>query len=325
VYGSTSVIFKHLPSYIGGLYSNNESGFALFVRGNASGSTAGRLIFEDYYAPSQAVRATIVSPNSINLNTWNHVVITINKATGIHVLYLNDVVIGTVTSTNNSILTNPKVVIGNTLAQQWAINGKIDDVRIYNRALDSAEVSQLYTSTIPPLSLINKTICKGDSVSLNPGSTVSGSYSWSPTSTLNNYTLVNPIASPPVTTKYYATIEKGGCYATDSVTVQIDTINLSASDESVCLSDSINLSATGASSYLWTPSTGLSDPSIANPLASPSKTMLYIVKGTSGVCTSYDTAIVTVCDCSKTIIYDTIKNNTNRYHYGKRHHLDQYI
>jgi hypothetical protein len=68
-------------------------------------------------------------------------------------------------------------------------------------------------------------------------------------------------------------------------------------DVSICPGASTNLSAsgTGAVSYAWTPTTGLSNPSIANPVATPATTTTYVVAVTNGNgCTDTDTVIVTV-------------------------------
>ena len=64
-------------------------------------------------------------------------------------------------------------------------------------------------------------------------------------------------------------------------------------DMSICSGLSVPLSATGAQSYIWTPSASLSDPNIANPVASPASTTTYQVIGTAvNGCT--DTATLTV-------------------------------
>ena len=49
----------------------------------------------------------------------------------------------------------------------------------------------------------------------------------------------------------------------------------------ICHGQSTHLSAAGASAYSWTPSTGLSNTSIANPIASPTITTTYTVSNTS--------------------------------------------
>ncbi|HTB32704.1 MAG TPA: right-handed parallel beta-helix repeat-containing protein [Bacteroidia bacterium] len=61
---------------------------------------------------------------------------------------------------------------------------------------------------------------------------------------------------------------------------------------SICPGDSALLSVSGASSYSWNPSTGLSATNIANPVAKPSVNTTYTVIGTSGVCEAIDTITI---------------------------------
>ena len=49
-------------------------------------------------------------------------------------------------------------------------------------------------------------------------------------------------------------------------------------DQTICPGESIQLNASGGVSYQWSPATGLSDPTIANPVASPEATTLYTVE-----------------------------------------------
>ncbi len=48
-------------------------------------------------------------------------------------------------------------------------------------------------------------------------------------------------------------------------------------DQTICTGQTAPLQASGGVTYAWSPSAGLSDPSIANPIASPSSTTLYTV------------------------------------------------
>ncbi|MCC7301604.1 MAG: SBBP repeat-containing protein [Bacteroidia bacterium] len=66
-------------------------------------------------------------------------------------------------------------------------------------------------------------------------------------------------------------------------------------DDSICLSQNAPLNATGAQSYLWSPSGTLSNPSIANPVAGPVTNTTYTVVGTDGNgCTNLDSVSITV-------------------------------
>jgi gliding motility-associated-like protein len=49
-------------------------------------------------------------------------------------------------------------------------------------------------------------------------------------------------------------------------------------NQAVCIGRPVTLSASGGVNYSWTPSTGLSNPNIANPIATPSVTTTYTVR-----------------------------------------------
>jgi hypothetical protein len=69
---------------------------------------------------------------------------------------------------------------------------------------------------------------------------------------------------------------------------------VSNNDTSICSGSLVQLNTTGGSNYSWTPSTGLSNPSIANPVANPTTTTQYIVSSSTGTCVLSDTVIITV-------------------------------
>jgi N-acetylneuraminic acid mutarotase len=67
------------------------------------------------------------------------------------------------------------------------------------------------------------------------------------------------------------------------------------SDARICKGASTQLHASGGSNYAWSPASGLSNPNIANPLASPADTLLYkvIVTDTNG-CSASDSVKIFV-------------------------------
>ncbi len=75
-------------------------------------------------------------------------------------------------------------------------------------------------------------------------------------------------------------LSSGGCSNSPPV--------LSVADESItiCPGGSVQLNASGATTYEWLPATGLSNASILNPIASPVVTTEYTVTGYSGDCWS---------------------------------------
>ncbi len=59
-------------------------------------------------------------------------------------------------------------------------------------------------------------------------------------------------------------------------------------DQSICPGEGTNLQGSGGSSYQWLPTSGLSDPSIAIPFASPTETSTYYLTASEGVCSDID-------------------------------------
>ncbi|HTS44632.1 MAG TPA: PKD domain-containing protein, partial [Puia sp.] len=126
------------------------------------------------------------------------------------------------------------------------------------------------------------TICLGTSAQLQATGAVI--YTWLPpsTSSLNCTTCSNPVATPTITTTYIVNgISPNGCQANDTVVVNVNqpvTVTVGPPD-SVCLGQSTQLTASGAFFYAWTPAAGLSNPNIANPVATPTTTTNYQVVG----------------------------------------------
>ncbi|MEO6229327.1 MAG: gliding motility-associated C-terminal domain-containing protein [Ferruginibacter sp.] len=87
-----------------------------------------------------------------------------------------------------------------------------------------------------------------------------------------------------------------GCSNTSSTIVVVNakpTAGISSNKKDICEGDSTRLNATGGTAYLWSPASGLSDASIANPIASPFDTTTYqVVVNSANNCT--DTTTITV-------------------------------
>src|SRR5206468_7447687 len=70
----------------------------------------------------------------------------------------------------------------------------------------------------------------------------------------------------------------------------------------ICAGSSVQLTASGGTTYLWSPVTGLSNPNIANPVASPTVTTTYtVVVGNGSGCTGTATATVNVNGSGPTV------------------------
>ncbi len=150
-------------------------------------------------------------------------------------------------------------------------------------------------NTVPVAVASNDTtICAGTSVNLT--SSGGTTYSWSPSTNLNNANISNPIASPPVTTTYVVTVSNGGCSDIENVVINVQTVSANAGpDLTICEGENVMLSASGGLAYSWLPTTGLNNPNIANPIATPTVTTTYTVTVSNAIgCTATDVLTVTV-------------------------------
>jgi PKD repeat protein len=137
---------------------------------------------------------------------------------------------------------------------------------------------------------LDDTICSGLSTTLTAGAangTPSYSYTWTPTGTLTNPFSSSTSASPNSTTTYTVNVsDANGCTATDNVVVTVNTspvINVVGAPNSICVGGgNIVITASGASAYSWSPSTGLNQTTGASVTATPTVTTTYTVQGSSG-------------------------------------------
>ena len=143
---------------------------------------------------------------------------------------------------------------------------------------------------LPDLRLTpDTTLCKGAFLALKAND--AQTYLWSPSSYLSCTNCAGPVSHPDSAINYFVTgINARGCVSTDSVFIDMkfpNTVKVSKAD-TLCLGSSVQLSATGAEMYSWSPAASLNNPLIANPVASPVITTIYKVIGsdTKGCFTS---------------------------------------
>ncbi len=163
--------------------------------------------------------------------------------------------------------------------------------------LDSVTIT---VNAIPTISTRSDTsICNGASLILTTIGTGS-TYTWTPATGLNNSNIISPTANPSTTTNYIVTTTTAaGCINKDTVSIivlEVPQVNASG-DTTICGSSSVqlNANASGAISYSWTPTTGLNNPNISNPLANPDATTNYLVTATgANGCKNTDSVLVQI-------------------------------
>ena len=143
----------------------------------------------------------------------------------------------------------------------------------------------------------DQTICQGGSVSLLASSSpVADSVRWTPALGLSDPTVLNPVASPQVTTTYTVLAYlPGGCVTQEDVVVNVSegpALSISPPSALTCTGTSVTLTAISptATGYLW--STGATTQSIT---VTPSTTTTYTVTATdASSCPNTASATVTV-------------------------------
>ncbi|MBO6025648.1 MAG: PKD domain-containing protein [Bacteroidales bacterium] len=153
----------------------------------------------------------------------------------------------------------------------------------------------------------NDTVMYGDRATLNgTGGSGNFNYHWEPADKV-----VNPDAQTTQTVELTqsetftltVTHPEGGCLSTAQVSILVRgshmTATANATPGSICLDGTSQLSANAIGgtenyTYLWSPTTGLSAPNIANPIAHPTETTTYSCIVSDGQSTQNVTTTVTV-------------------------------
>ncbi len=157
--------------------------------------------------------------------------------------------------------------------------------------------------TIKPSPLVNAgadtTLCAGLSYQLN-GSTSENNFTWSPVTGLSDSTVLNPVSINDQTTVYeLSSLGTNGCRGRDSVFITINPLPLADAgpDTAVCGGGTYTMQGTSAvQNILWTPSEGLDNAAILNPVFNGSHTSAYILIATDDVtgCIKRDTVTIGV-------------------------------
>jgi gliding motility-associated-like protein len=152
---------------------------------------------------------------------------------------------------------------------------------------DICIVKDSITVTVNPAPIANagedQSICLGRTISL----TGSGAelFSWSPASAVSDPAAASPTSKPGIDTRYVLKVtDLNGCSSLHYDTVWVYVIPTvqayAGSDTSIGIGQSLQLNGSelgnsGVTEYLWSPSTGLSDAGIPNPVAVVERDITY--------------------------------------------------
>lgn len=252
------------------------------------------------YAMTNAKSWNAMVGSNTNLNTWYFFTISCSNDTLRY--YRNGVLLGFATGPVPYTLNNttPLRMGRNDVNTAVLFNGRLDEVRVYNRTISAAEVTKLFNlSNINGLPLINagadKSICVGDSTYISPAGS-NGTFLWTPATGLSSDTTRNVYSHTDSTRTYVITVDLSGCKNSDTIIVNAVNFQPYAGvDQTICVGDTASLTAiNGGATYAWTPNYNITN--IANPSTQvyPRADTNYIISSNNGICSRKDTVRITV-------------------------------
>ena len=162
----------------------------------------------------------------------------------------------------------------------------------------------------------NDSICLGDqtlitATNLNPS--ISFTYAWSPLNVLVTPSSSNQVLVAPLETSYiFVTASaSNGCIILDSILISVSAIgeglvNASASEILIPAgSATMLIGQPSGLSYQWSPTVGVTNPTMQSTSATVENTTIYTLSVSDGICTKTDTVLVKVFTfiCGEPFIY----------------------
>jgi gliding motility-associated-like protein len=199
--------------------------------------------------------------------------------------------LGTVVDNNNgtytTILTSSNVVT--TANITYLLNG--------TNGTNTAAVAFVSGATSPPTGNANQTYCVSNAPTLADLVVTGTAIQWYAASSggsplASNTSLVDG-------TTYYATqtvssVESASRLAVTATLSPAVNLSVSPSSASVTAGQSVTLTASGATTYNWSPNTDLSAVTGASVISTPNATITYTLAGTSGACSTTINVVVSV-------------------------------
>ncbi|MFY9309615.1 MAG: LamG-like jellyroll fold domain-containing protein [Bacteroidia bacterium] len=243
---------------------------------------------------SSSVGAGLEGNRDLNDGIWHLINFVVDRQNNQLAFYI-DGNLDTITTDTDVSIANVNNSVDLTMGVErlniFYLNGDLDEVKIYNRALTVCDIDSLYN--INPCTGITANItaggpiafCQGDNVVLTASS--ANGYLWSNSATTQSIT-VNTAGNYSVTCT-----NSGGCSGTSAATTvtvnALPVVTANATANSICIGSSVTLTGGGASTYTWT--SGITNGTAFSPISTAS----YTVTGTDGNgCTNTATKTITV-------------------------------
>ena len=201
-----------------------------------------------------------------NVSTWEHHVLVYQA--GLMTYYKDNVVQGTNNFTHtNTSSTNLPLYVGRGIGGSY-FNGSIDDFGVWDRALTTCEINDLYNASNTLLTVDagpDTTVCINASYTLS--GTGANTYVW-------DNGITDGLSFNPSTNQMYTVTgtDAAGCSAWDTVSISVHPLLIDAgADQTICDGSSVTLNGSGGTGYSW--DNGVIDGSTFTPTTSQTYTL----------------------------------------------------
>jgi gliding motility-associated-like protein len=286
--GQFTVIPVHINQYIA-----NGDTFAFYV---TTANTSP--VIKQAYSPGNGLNGTVYKSDGIidfvqgSINDYPFGAFTGPRAVNIRIYYSTRQGLSFYWNTGD---TTPVIRFPASQSGQYSVL-VFDTSGCQNR-----DTVQLVVNPVPVVDAGPDTLLCGGTAYTMQGSSTSVTVEWTPASGLSNADALNPTWSYNETTRYYLRgTDAIGCSSTDSVLIDVRTVQVSAgSDTSLCDGETVLLQGTASTNnILWSPATGLSDVTILNPQFNNAQSVEYVLVAMDSFgCRASDTVRINIGAC----------------------------
>ncbi|SDF78777.1 Por secretion system C-terminal sorting domain-containing protein [Dyadobacter soli] len=230
--------------------------------------------------------AQVVAAAGVDRTVCNGSTVTLGspKPAGVNWIYAWEPAGAAWTNGTNASSPQPQVEYASTSSQTFSLT--VTDPASGCSATDQVVLSNTLTPGEYTGSAV--TICEGEEAQLGREPEANATYLWSPATALSCTNCANLVATPTSTTSYTLQITYPGCSSPliDQVTVTVneipkpplaDVVQCTAGAVAIGFGAPNNPAAPAGATYLWSPATGLSNATAANPTANVSVRTTYAV------------------------------------------------
>ena len=262
---------------------NADTGGVRIVLANGDLSTNGVGIMTMGHNVAISVGSGIYLPTYLTYHLWHHVVVRRSGST--FSMYLDTVIVGAFTAAYVSPPSSQTFAAGqNYSTGAGAFAGKIDDIAVYDHALNDADIRALY-HFVPDVHAVlgpDAVVCAGFSTTISSTPQYPGlNYTWSTGSTDTSITA-------DTFGNYWVSISRPyGCSTSDTMRFSLGSVSVTIGrDTMVCIGDTFTIAATApaGSSFLWNTGDTTSSISVFTP-------GIYAVQINNAGCPGSDTMV----------------------------------